>query len=169
MLAMSPKGTVPVLITDDGIVIDQSLDIMRWALGQNDSLGWLSRAESAEHQEWILCNDTTFKYWLDRYKYAERYPEFPQHYYRDQAQSCLIDRLERHLSKHSFLGGDKAALSDVAIFPFIRQFAAVDSAWFETNPCVYTRNWLKYWLECDLFKQIMEKRPVTPEPSGKSR
>jgi len=161
MLMISPKGTVPVLITDEGIVIDESLDIMRWALSQHDPFGWLPSAASAEQQEWIRCNDTTFKYWLDRYKYAERYPEFDQNHYRDQAWSCLIERMESHLSKHSFLGGDKPAMSDVTVFPFIRQFASVDSVWFEANACVATRQWLKSWLESEMFKQIMQKHPDT--------
>lgn len=157
MLAISPKGTVPVLITNEGMVIDESLDIMRWALSQHDPLGWLARSASADHQEWIRTNDTTFKYWLDRYKYAERYPEYSRMHYREQALACLIDRLESRLSQCPFIGGDSPAMTDVAIFPFIRQFAAVDSGWFESSPCVSSRKWLKYWLDCELFKQIMQK------------
>jgi glutathione S-transferase len=164
MLAISPKGTVPVLHCADGHVIDQSLDIMRWALQQNDPQGWLRWAAGSEafarQESLILCNDTTFKYWLDRYKYAERYPEFDQAYYRQQALSCQLEVLEQRLSQSAFLGGEKADLSDVALFPFVRQFAAVDAGWFEASPYPATRQWLRGWVESDLFKKIMAKPPI---------
>lgn len=162
MLAISPKGTVPVLHCADGRVIDQSLDIMRWALAQHDPLGWMrweGRPENALHLELIACNDTTFKHWLDRYKYAERYPEFDAAYYRQQALTCQLDGMEKLLAQQPFLGGETAALSDVALFPFIRQFAAVDAAWFEGSSYVATRRWLNGWLESELFKAIMVKPP----------
>jgi glutathione S-transferase len=161
MLAISPKGTVPVLHCAEGRVIDQSLDIMRWALAQHDPLHWLRCAvgseEYAQQESLIACNDTTFKHWLDRYKYAERYPEFSSAYYREQALTCQLDLLEQRLSQQAFLGGETAALSDVALFPFVRQFAAVDAAWFETSPYPATRQWLRGWVESDLFKRIMAK------------
>jgi glutathione S-transferase len=161
MLAISPKGTVPVLHCADGRVIDQSLDIMRWALAHRDPLDWLRWAagseEYAQQESFIACNDTTFKHWLDRYKYAERYPEFDAAYYRGQALSCQIDVLEQQLSQRAFLGGETVALSDVALFPFVRQFAAVDAAWFENSPYPATRQWLRGWVESDLFKRIMAK------------
>lgn len=164
MLAISPKGTVPVLRCADGHVIDQSLDIMRWALQQNDPQGWLRWAAESEgfarQESLILCNDTTFKYWLDRYKYAERYPEFDQAYYRQQALSCQLDVLEQHLSQSAFLGGEMADLSDVALFPFVRQFAAVDAGWFDASPYPATRQWLRGWIENDLFKKIMAKPTI---------
>lgn len=161
MLAISPKGTVPVLHCADGRVIDQSLDIMRWALAQNDPLHWsrwaVGSEEYAQQESLIACNDTTFKHWLDRYKYAERYPEFESDYYRAQALTCQLDPLEQRLSQQTFLGGETAALSDVALFPFVRQFAAVDAAWFEASPYPATRQWLRGWVESDLFKRIMAK------------
>jgi glutathione S-transferase len=161
MLAISPKGTVPVLHCADGRVIEQSLDIMRWALAQNDPLYWSRWAEGSEEyarqEALIACNDTTFKHWLDRYKYAERYPEFASDHYRAQALTCQLDLLEQCLSQQNFLGGETAALSDVALFPFVRQFAAVDAAWFETSPYPATRQWLRSWVESDLFKRIMTK------------
>lgn len=164
MLALSPKGTVPVLHCADGRVIDQSLDIMRWALAQNDPSGWLrwqpGSEEFALQESLITCNDSTFKYWLDRYKYAERYPEFDAAYYRQQALSCQLDVLEQRLSHFPFLGGDTAALSDVALIPFVRQFAAVDAQWFESSPYSATRKWLRGWVESDLFKKIMAKPQV---------
>lgn len=161
MLAISPKGTVPVLHCADGRVIDQSLDIMRWALAQNDPLHWsrwaVGSEEYVQQESLIACNDTTFKHWLDRYKYAERYPEFSSDYYRAQALTCQLDLLEQRLSRQAFLGGETAALSDVALFPFVRQFAAVDAAWFEASPYPATRQWLRCWVESDLFKRIMAK------------
>ena len=164
LLAISPKGTVPVLHCADGQVIDQSLDIMRWALQQYDPLGWLRWEEDSEdfarQESLITCNDTTFKYWLDRYKYAERYPEFDQTYYRHQALSCQLEVLEQRLSQSAFLGGETADLSDVALFPFIRQFAAVDTSWFDASPYSATRQWLRGWVESELFKKIMAKPSV---------
>ena len=161
MLVLSPKGTVPVLHCADGRVIDQSLDIMRWALAQNDPCGWMRWREGSEEyalqESLIKINDTTFKHWLDRYKYAERYPEFAADHYRQQALTCQLDVLEQVLSKHAYLGGERAALSDVALFPFVRQFAAVDAPWFEASPYPATRAWLRSWLESALFKQIMAK------------
>lgn len=164
MLVISPKGTVPVLHCADGQVIDQSLDIMRWALQQHDPQGWLRWEEGSEafarQESLILCNDTTFKYWLDRYKYAERYPEFDRAYYCQQALSCQLEVLEQRLSQSAFLGGEMADLSDVALFPFVRQFAAVDVGWFEASPYPATRQWLRGWVESDLFKKIMAKPTI---------
>lgn len=161
MLALSPKGTVPVLHCADGRVIDQSLDIMRWALTQHDPFGWLRWAfgsgEYALQESLIACNDSTFKHWLDRYKYAERYPEFDATYYRQQALSCQLDGLEGRLSQFPYLGGETAVLSDVALFPFVRQFAAVDTAWFDASPYPATRQWLRGWVESALFKKVMAK------------
>lgn len=164
MLALSPKGTVPVLHCADGRVIDQSLDIMRWALEQNDPCGWLrwkpGSDEYARQESLITCNDTTFKHWLDRYKYAERYPEFDATYYRQQALSCQLEVLEQRLSQAAFLGGEIADLSDLALFPFVRQFAAVDAQWFDSSPYAATRQWLSGWVESDLFKKIMVKPSI---------
>lgn len=161
MLALSPKGTVPVLHTAEGRVIDQSLDIMRWALAQNDPQGWLRLSSCSEayalQESLIACNDTTFKHWLDRYKYAERYPERLATEYRQEALSCQLDTLEAVLSRQPFLGGHTAALADVALFPFVRQFAAVDAVWFAQSPYAATRGWLNTWIESELFKQIMAK------------
>lgn len=161
MLDISPKGTVPVLQCADGQVIDQSLDIMRWALLQHDPQQWLQHADDADQRALIQRNDTDFKYWLDRYKYAERYPEFSSLHYREQAGIALLDVLEVRLARSSYLGGQDPCLSDVAIFPFVRQFAAVDSNWFSTADFPALRRWLNGWLESDLFMSVMAK-PVKP-------
>ncbi len=157
MLAISPKGTVPVLHCSDGKVIDESLDIVRWALGQQDPADWLACESSETSKHLIAINDGPFKQWLDRYKYFERYPEHPQTYYRDQAVECLISRLEATLCDYAYLHGDLAGLTDIAIFPFVRQFAAVDRAWFDSSPWPQTRRWLEQWLTSDLFLKVMQK------------
>jgi glutathione S-transferase len=157
MLAISPKGTVPVLQCADGLVIEQSLDIMRWALKQNDPQRWLQRAEETEQLGLVQRNDTDFKHWLDRYKYAERYPEFSSLHYREQAGFALLNDLEVRLARFPYLGGQDPCLSDVAIFPFVRQFAAVDANWFSTAEFPAVRRWLNGWLESDLFMGVMAK------------
>ena len=156
MLAISPKATVPVLLCPDGVVLEQSLDIMRWALNQNDPGRWLRDAESPRSQSLIAQNDGEFKYWLDRYKYFERYPEQSQSYYKEQAVQCLIESVDQHLSQSAYLCGDAAGFTDVAIFPFVRQFAAVDKSWFEASRFQHARRWLNGWLTSDLFIEVMK-------------
>ncbi len=157
MLSISPKGTVPVLQLPDGTVIDESLDIMRWALAQNDPDHWLDSSEDSERL--IQWNDRDFKYHLDRYKYADRYPEFPASYYRSQAEKFLAE-LESKLSQTPFLGSSHFAITDAAIFPFIRQFAAVDNQWFAASDYRDLKLWLNDLFESDLFASVMVKQPV---------
>ena len=140
MLQVSPKATVPVLVLQNGEVIEQSLDIMFWALQQNDPLAWLD-ADLDKMQALIVENDTVFKQALDRYKYPERNPQFNQTYYRQQAE-FFLQQLENLLNQHSYLLKDTASLADVAIFPFIRQFAAVDAVWFEASNYPKLKIWL---------------------------
>ena len=158
MLQVSPKGTVPVLVLQDGQVIEQSLDIMLWALQQHDPKGWL-QPDSTQWQQLIEVNDGTFKQALDRYKYPDRYPEQPQTLYRAQGE-IFLQQLEDTLQAQSYLLGRRASVADVAIFPFIRQFAAVDAAWFSQSSYVGLRRWLNDWLDSDLFASIMQKYPV---------
>lgn len=157
LLALSPKATVPVLHCADGRVIEQSLEIMYWALEQHDPSGWLENQALAGNTELLALNDGPFKHWLDRYKYFERYPEHTQLYYRAQAEDCLIARLDKQLSLTAYLGADKPCLTDVAIFPFVRQFAAVDAAWFAQSQWVSVRRWLASWLESSTFIAVMQK------------
>lgn len=158
MLQVSPKGTVPVLVLPDGTVIDQSLDIMHWALEQHDADGWL-RADLEQTKLLIAENDGAFKQSLDRYKYADRYPEHAAEYYREQGEQFLTV-LEQHLQKHDFLMRDTVSMADIAIFPFIRQFAAVDQPWFEASHYVKLRQWLTTLVESSLFECVMAKYPV---------
>lgn len=158
LLQISPKGTVPVLQLPDGTVLEQSLDIMQWALAQNDPQGWLN-ADSEAVNALITKNDGDFKKALDRYKYPDRYPEYTQAFYRGQGEQFL-QRLETALAQHDYLLGDKPSMADVAIFPFIRQFAAVDAEWFASSPYLRLRAWLERWLESPLFAEVMQKFPT---------
>lgn len=158
MLQVSPKGTVPVLVLTDGQVIDQSLEIMYWALRQHDADGWLS-VEPEQAGLLIAENDSTFKQSLDRYKYAIRFPEQPAEYYRAQGELFLA-KLEQRLQQGIYLLGNSVSLADVAIFPFIRQFEAVDKPWFETAGYTNLGRWLHGMVESRLFLSVMGKYPV---------
>ena len=158
LLQISPKGTVPVLLTTQGVVLEQSLDIMYWALQQSDPDGWLS-ADAAQTQQLITENDTSFKQALDRYKYAIRFPEQPMEEYRSQGEVFLA-KLEHKLAQTEFLMSVGLTLADIAIFPFIRQFSAVDAAWFESADYPKLKAWLNLMLSSALFNSIMDKHPV---------
>jgi glutathione S-transferase len=155
MLAVSPKGTVPVLVLPDGTVIDESLDIMRWALRQYDPDGWLH--DETRSLALIADNDGAFKQALDRYKYADRYPQQPAAAWRAMGE-CYLQALEPHLCAHDNLLGPAASIADVAIFPLVRQFAMVDVVWFESAPYPALRAWLDCWLGSALFLDIMQKQ-----------
>lgn len=158
LLQISPKGTVPVLQLPDSTVLEQSLDIMQWALAQNDPQGWLN-ADPEAVNALITINDGDFKKALDRYKYPDRYPEHAQQVYREQGEQFL-QRLEAALEQHDYLLGDKPSMADVAIFPFIRQFAAVDADWFARSAYPKLRDWLEGWLQSQLFEEVMQKFPT---------
>lgn len=155
MLLASPKGTVPVLVCADGRVIEQSLDIMRWALACNDPDNWLQSGNPLIEQL-LDENDRIFKVQLDRYKYAIRYPEYPMEHYRAQGASFLL-RLETLLSHSPYLAGDSLSLADVALAPFVRQFAHVDRDWFTQAPYPLLRAWLERFLASELFTSVMGK------------
>ncbi len=158
MLAISPKGTIPVLQLSDGNIIDESLDIMLWALKLNDPLGLL-KAELGQDMALIKQNDQEFKPWLDKYKYADRHPQLSQADYCNKACEFL-NELETRLTQHTYLAGTQLSLADLAIAPFIRQFAMVDSIWFENAPFPLVRSWLNDILTSALFKSIMKKYPT---------
>jgi glutathione S-transferase len=160
MLTASPKGTVPVLITTDGQVIDESLDVMQWALEQSDPQNWLTSdpTEQALTSKLIKQNDGEFKYYLDRYKYADRYPEHKPIYYRQQAELTLSE-LEKRLAETQFLVSDQLSFADIAILPFIRQFALADKEWFDGAFYPRLQAWLEQFLTSALFNSIMAKLP----------
>ncbi len=161
MLTASPKGSVPVLVLPDGRVIEQSWDIMLWALHHNDAQNWLGENETKLQAALplVLENDTTFKRALDCYKYPERYPEQHQDFYRAQGE-VFMQKLETRLSNTAYLLGDTMSIADAALLPFVRQFTAVDAAWFATSPYPKLRDWLDSFTRSELFAQVMQKFPV---------
>ncbi|NMZ03605.1 glutathione S-transferase [Pseudomonas proteolytica] len=158
MLALSPKGTVPVLNVG-GQVIDESLAIMRWALALNDPEDWLLKDDPAAQglmAGLIEENDLVFKVHLNRYKYAERYPEQPVEHYRAEGE-VFLRRLEALLAQRDYLLADHLSLADVALAPFVRQFAHVDREWFADAPYPRLQQWLERFLASALFTGVMAK------------
>ncbi|MZR29301.1 glutathione S-transferase [Sneathiella litorea] len=164
MIAASPKATVPALVLQDGHVLEESLDIMLWALSQNDPENWLPMEKTAQAEIFALIeeNDGPFKANLDRYKYHVRFPEKTREDYRAEAEKFLTI-LEQRLSDSSFLTTNKPTLADIAIFPFIRQFANSDLGWFKSAPYPHLQRWLDGFLSSDRFAYIMKKRPIWEE------
>lgn len=156
MLAISPKATVPVLALCDGSVIDESRDIMFWALQHNDPQGLLAGEPSAATTALLDENDGDFKHWLDRYKYADRFPELSAEEYRANGE-VFLQKLELRLQEHVYLGGDKPHITDIGIMPFVRQFSMVDKVWFDQAPYPALRAWLERWLRSEVFVKVMRK------------
>ena len=161
LLAASPKGTVPVLVTPDGAVIDQSLDIMQWALRQSDPDGWLGAGSADEADRWIALNDEIFKPLLDRYKYAARHPELTPAEHRSHALDAMIRPMQAQLQHTRWLLGPQMSIADVALFPFVRQFAGVDRAWFDAQPLPALQAWFTTWRNSSLFVLAMDKAAPT--------
>ena len=151
LLVASPKGTVPVLVLPDGTVIDESLDIMRWALMHKDPEGWLARDDA----KLIGANDGPFKHHLDCYKYPERNGVDPI-VHREHGLAFLGE-IDHRLSGSGQLCGAERGLADAALIPFVRQFAAVDRGWFEAQPLPHLKRWLVGHLASDLFVAIMQR------------
>jgi glutathione S-transferase len=164
MLTASPKGTVPVLVLPGGEVIEESLDIMRWALSRNDPAQWLSPAQASQQEmdALIAANDGDFKRHLDHYKYPNRYPQesegdaasFALKHRSDAAHwlAQLDDRLAA-----GWLMGYQASLADMAILPFVRQFAHTDADWFAAQPWPRLQAWLAAFEASALFAGVMGK------------
>lgn len=180
MLAISPKGTVPVLelaeADDSGRqVIEESKEILEWALQQTDPQGLLN-VDLASANALIDRNDNEFKHWLDRYKYADRYPERSQLEYRQQGE-IFLQALEDLLASNQYLLGDNISIADIGIMPFVRQFAHVDREVFFSLPYPHLHKWLTDWLEHPAFHQVMARFrpwqegddpvvfPSTPQPA----
>ncbi len=166
LLALSPKATVPVLQLPDGRVLDESLDIMLWALHRHDPLAWLATRGQDAAQQWVTRNDSEFKPLLDRYKYAPRHPELSPLAHRVNAVAAYVGPLNMLLDDQPFICGGKAGWADAAVFPFIRQFAMVEPGWFETAALSSLRRWLRYWLDSSWFAAVMAKRPVWTDASS---
>jgi len=158
LLALSPKGTVPVLDTGNG-VLEESLDIMRWALTRNDPQDWRLQADPAAAQQaeqLIARNDSEFKAQVNLYKYAERYPDYSREHYRQQAEAWLAE-LEQLLEGRPYLLADHPSLADAALLPLMRQFAGVEPQWFAEAAYPQVRSWLEEWLASELFRSVMAK------------
>lgn len=158
MLVASPKGTVPVLVLDDGKVIDDSLPIMRWALDRSDPEGWLER----DDPDLVAHNDGPFKDNLDRYKYPDRYGSDALAH-----RECgleFLSMIDTQLSGTGQLRGTKRGIADAAIMPFVRQFAAVDPDWFAAQPIHHLKAWLAGHLDSPLFQVVMVRvAPWSPD------
>ncbi len=149
LIAASPKATVPVVVRTDGVVLEESLAIMHWALEQDDPEGWLAREDRAL----IEANDGPFKYHLDRTKYPERHGSDPTEH--RAAGLALLERLEARLAERRNLCGDARGITDIAIFPFVRQFAETDRVWFDAQPLPRLQAWLRDHLQSPLFSDAM--------------
>jgi glutathione S-transferase len=167
MLAASAKGTVPVLVLPDGTVLDESLDIIKWALDQgthnSNTLNLSVFAQDSEAGKSLIeINDGKFKRALDGYKYGQGFPEKSQQQHRSEGE-LFLQQLETLLESHQFLLSDQMSLVDIAIFPFIRQFAFVDKNWFDQSGYPLLQYWLQHFLDSELFLQVMTKYPVWDE------
>lgn len=160
LLQASPKGTVPVLVLPDGGVLEQSLDIMLWALGRHDPHGWLTPSQGglAEMLALIAECDGPFKYALDRCKYPSRYPGADTGAERVKAMAWL-SALDVRLSTPPHLFGRHATLADMAIAPFVRQFAGIDADWWTAQPWPRLQAWLATWQASSLLGSVMQKQP----------
>jgi glutathione S-transferase len=163
MLAISPKGTVPVLLLPDGTVIEESWSIMRWALeahAYEEVQDMWRTAQTPDNLALVALNDGAFKQQLDRYKYPEKFAGSNRDAQRSEAMQGLVSLLELRLAAAPYLGDAQPCAADLAIFPFIRQFRAVDEAWFDAQEVRATQRWLKHWLESERFANCMKKLPT---------
>ena len=160
LLEYSPKGTVPVLVLENREVIEESLDIMIWALTKNDPESWLPESKTIRSNMFALIKqcDDEFKVHLDHYKYADRYPEHSMNVYRQRGE-LFLKKLNTMVSTQKYIHGPKVGLADIAIFPFVRQFAHVDKVWFDQSEYEHLKKWLALHLGSAVFLNIMQKYP----------
>lgn len=161
MLSASPKGTVPVLVLSDGRVLEQSIDIMLWALNQSDPHDLLYREEPYKlntMMEFIALNDGDFVAVLNQYKAASRYRDENKVTHRENCEA-FVEKLEQRLAQQRFFFGDKPSLADYAVLPFLRQFARVDRPWFTRSPYPRLQQWLKIHFSNPLYSKAMVKVP----------
>ena len=157
LLRLSPKGTVPVLLLPSGELLEQSADIIFWALTQADPQGWRRAELDAQSLPWLALNDGPFKRLLDCYKYPDRHAQATQAQWRAEAEALMLAPLEQRLAQHACVLGPSPSWLDLALLPFVRQFAGVDAAWFEAAPYPALRAWLQAWVASDLFIEVMLK------------
>lgn len=161
MISTSPKATVPIIDDAEAGVLEESLDIMLWALAKSDPEHWLPSDDAARSvtESLITACDENFKPWLDKYKYADRHPEHTAEYYREQGE-LFIQQLIQRLKNHRYLIDDQPRLADIAIFPFVRQFAHVDRNWFDSSEYAAVQRWYRQLHESDTFLSVMQKYPA---------
>lgn len=177
LLEASPKGTVPVLVLPSGQVIEQSWDIVQWALNQPDLPESVQdvwqRSQTPSNRELLLINDGEFKRHLDGFKYPERYSDSAnggvhavRDHHRHRAIETLLEKLEARLTQARFLGGQQPCATDIGIFPFVRQFAAVDPTSWAALPLPRVQAWLAHWQQTALFEACMQKQPSGGLPNA---
>ena len=162
MLEYSPKGTVPVLILQDGYVIDESLDVIDWALNLNDPDDWQRSKDTKKTKELIKINDGEFKYHLDRYKYSKRYDNEDPEFHR---KKCLkfIESVNNELNNSKYIFDDNISYADIVLLPFMRQFRIADMEWFDSLPYDNLKEWLSSFLNSPLLNSIMKKYDLWKE------
>ena len=162
MLEYSAKGTVPVLILQDGKVIDESLDVIDWALNLNDPDDWQRSKDKEKTKELIKINDGEFKYHLDRYKYSKRYDNEDPELHR---KKCLkfIESINNELNNSKYIFDDNISYADIVLLPFIRQFRIADIEWFDSLPYDNLKKWLSSFLNSSLLNSIMKKYDLWKE------
>ena len=158
MLAVSPKGTVPVLVLSDGRIIDESIDVIQWALEQSDPRGLLTPTTGTVVEMRLLMDsiESDFKFHLDRYKYANRYEGSDSTEHRQLASQYLY-KVEGRLQEHDHLYGERPSMADITLAPFVRQFANTDRPWFDSEPWPRLISWLDSFLSAQRFLDVMEK------------
>ena len=162
MLEYSAKGTVPVLILQDGKVIDESLDVIDWALNLNDPDDWQRSKDTKKTKELIKINDGEFKYHLDRYKYSKRYDNEDPEFHRKR---CLkfIESINNELNNSEYIFDDNISYADIVLLPFIRQFRIADIEWFDSLPYDNLKKWLSRFLDSSLLNSSMKKYDLWKE------
>jgi glutathione S-transferase len=162
MLIASPKGTVPILVVSSSQVIDESLDVMLWSLSNSDPDNLLCNLPDL--LTFINLYDSEFKPCIERYKAAKRYHEANVKECR-QACEVHIHALEQRLSQHAYIFGEQESLADIAILPFIRQFAKVERQWYVQSSYVNVKRWLNTYLQSSMFNKVMAQHPIWEEES----
>ena len=160
---ISSKGTVPVLELQTGRVIDESFEIMKWAISVNDTKKWFHNSKEKQ-LEAVFVNDFHFKKWLDKYKYHVRYPEYEKSFYRSECEK-ILDNYEKILERFDNLFGNQISLGDIALLPFVRQFANVDINRFN-EIFVNLSNWLEQLVQLDIFNNMMKKFDIWENGNG---
>lgn len=162
MLVASPKATVPTLVFNNGDVLDESLEVMLWALNASDPDDLLHQNKGnsfADMLKLIHVFDHEFKVSLEQYKCAKRYQENNVEECRLECEQ-YIQQLEQRLTQHQFLMSNKESLADIALLPFIRQFARIERQWYLQSPYPHLRQWLNNYLQSPMFTKVMAKYPL---------